>query len=186
VLAVNMMTNSMIKESFKSGLLLFSANLVLAGTKLIPILLLTSIILPGFLFGLLLTGQVEIKTSRANRGKFILLAGGLYIFTSWISTGLRNDNPSYLILFATTLGAVGLFFQYKVLLDKKVDMQLGLMFSVLTGIASSALPLVGIYYDAEIKNDWLKWTLLFSVYLTWQPLFAWTLQKSKPTAKTGK
>jgi len=179
------MINPIIKKSLKSGFLLFAANLILAATKFTPILLLTSIILPGFLFGLLLTDKLEMKTSNTNRGTFILLSGGLYVFTSWISTGLRNNNPSYLILLATTLGAILLFSLYKVLLDKTVDMQRGLMLGPITGIVSSVLPLVAIYYDTEIKNEWLKWSLLFSVYLTWQPLFTWTLQKSKATANTG-
>ena len=172
----------MIRNSLKSGLLFFAVNVIFAITMITPILLLTSIILPGFLFGILLTSQDFKNYPFKNTGLFTLMSGGLYIFTSWIATGTRGENPSYLILLATTVGAILLFLCYKLLLDRKVDTKQGIFFAVVTGVISSILPFVAIYYDANIESPWIKWTCIFSVFPIWQPLFSWTLQKAKATA----
>jgi RsiW-degrading membrane proteinase PrsW (M82 family) len=176
------MTSLIIRNSFKSGLLLFAVNLIFAVTRFTPILLLTSIILPGFLFGILLTSHGFKNTSSGNSSLFIILSGALYILTSLIATGIRAENPSYLILLATTVGAILLFVCYKLLLDRKVDTKQGLLFTLVTGAISSILPFVAIYYDTTIENPWIKWTCIFSVYPIWQTLFSWTLQKAKATA----
>ena len=172
------MTSSIIRNSFKSGLLLFALNVFFAVTMITPVLLLTSIILPGFLFGILLTSHDFDNTSFKTTGLFALLSGGVYILVSWIATGAQAENPSYLILLATTLGAILLFLCYKFLLDSRLDTKQGLLFSIVTGLISSILPFVAIYCEAKIESNWVKWACVFSVFPVWQPLFSWTLQKA--------
>ena len=168
----------MIEDSFKCGLLLFAINLLFAITKITPILLLTAIILPGLLFGILIVNQAGNVTS-INKGLFIISSGTLYIFTSWVATGARSYTLPYLIVFATTIGAVLLFLIYKYLLNRSIDIRKGLFLSIGTGIISSILPIVGIYHDSNIEGDWIKLACLFSVFPIWQPLFTWTIQKLK-------
>jgi hypothetical protein len=146
---------------------------------------LTAIILPGFIFGMFLTSSLDTNTPSANKTLFILFSGALYIFTSWIATGSRERNPSYLIFIATMIGAILLFCLYKMLLESSLSVKQGLLYATLTGAISSILPMVGIYYDTKIENDWIKWSCLFSVFPVWQPLFTLTVLRTKATANNS-
>jgi putative Mn2+ efflux pump MntP len=82
-------------------------------------------------------------------------------------------------LFGAIIGAICLLYLYKLFLDRTIKMKQGLLYATLTGIISSILPIVGIYYDSSFESPWISSALLFSVFAIWQPLFSWTVRKAK-------
>ncbi len=174
------MTDPKIKSCFITGLVLFVVNMVFGLPKFLPIFLLTSNILPGFIFGFTLISNLENKLDW-KVALFFLLSGGLYIAAAWIATGFSFfGNDIYLCFpLASILGAVTLLIAYKYLLDQSLSLRIGILYAIIAGIISSILPVVSDILQINEVAYWLYLTCTLSIYITWQTLFGWTLKQAE-------
>lgn len=148
--------------------------------KILSIFLLTSNILPGFIFGFTLISFFENKVYW-KIALFFLLSGGLYIAAAWIATGFSFFGEDIYVCFplASVLGAVILLLAYKYLLDQSISLRIGILYAIITGLISSILPVT--FYLLQTSHDayWLYLTGTLSVFITWQTLFGWTIKKAE-------
>lgn len=178
------MTQRLIQHSFICGLFTFAINLIIAALKLQFVLIWTANIIPGFVFAFVLTNAAKSNADKKSL-LFMLLSGGLYITIAWIATGYSFFGDKVYMCFpiASIIGAISMLFLYKLLLDNKLSFIAGLKYAVLTGLASSILPVIGDLlhpsFDILDKSYWLAMTFTLSIFLIWQPLFAWTIIRQK-------
>lgn len=178
------MTQHLIRHSFICGLSTFAINFIIAALKLQFVLMLTANIIPGFLFASVLAEAAKSKDDQKSV-LFILLSGGLYILVAWVATGYSFFGNKVYICFpiASILGATLLLSIYKLLLDNKVGFIASLKYAFLTGLVSSILPVIGDLFnpsfDIPDHSYWLSLAFTLSIFIIWQPLFAWTITRQQ-------
>jgi len=145
-----------------------------------PVFLLTSNILPGFIFGYTLISNLENNVDW-KAALFFLLSGGLYILAVWIATGYSFFGRDIYVYFplASVIGAVTLLLAYKFLLDPSISLRVGVLYAIITGLVSSIIAVA--FGRLQTNNDayWLYLTCTLSVFITWQTLFGWTIKQSE-------
>ena len=77
------MTDLRLRNSFYSGFLLFTINVLFAVTKITPMLFLIAIILPGFLFTILITSQIDKRPTVSYSG-FVRSFVGTTLYSHFI------------------------------------------------------------------------------------------------------
>lgn len=178
------MTQCLIKHSFICGLSTFAINFILAALKLQFVLLWTSNVMPGFVFAFIVANATKSKADLKSL-LFILLSGGLYILVAWIATGYSFFGNKVYICFpiASILGATIMLLIYKLLLDNEFNFIASLRYAFLTGLVSSILPVIGDLlnpsFDILDNSYWLALAFTLSIYIIWQPLFAWTIARQQ-------
>jgi hypothetical protein len=172
--------HQLVTRSFTCAVILFCINMFFALTKLVPLLVMTAIILPGFVYGHVLAYTTKGDPDRQS-SVFVFLSGGLYILISWIATGDSPLGDNIYILFpvAGVIGAVLLLLLYRTFLDRGVSLYKGIRYCFLTGLISSVLPVLVHWVDIEYRYDFINQASLLSVFLIWQPLFGFTIIRSR-------
>jgi len=178
------MKQRLIRNSFLCGLLTFAVNFIFAALKLQFVLLWTANVIPGFVFAFILTDATKSKVDLKSI-LFILFSGGLYILVAWIATGYSFFGDKVYICFpiASILGATLMLSIYKLFLDNNFSITAGLKYAFLTGIVSSILPVMGDLlnpsFDVLDNSYWLALIFTLSIFIIWQPLFAWTITRQQ-------
>ncbi len=183
--------HTLIKNSFKCGLLTFAINLLFGLSKMISALLIFSNILPGFIYAIMLC-DFENNKLDLKRFLFIVFSGGLYIFVVWIATGhsFFGDNTKLCFSIASVTGSILLFIFYYVLIDKNISFFKGFLLASSIGLLSSILPLLGDRLKQQIQGYDIKYNinLVFTLLIipVWQTSFGWTIYiLKKATANIG-
>jgi hypothetical protein len=183
-LAVTLMKQRLIRNSFLCGLFTFAVNFIFAALKLQFVLLWTANVIPGFVFAFILTDANKSKVDLKSI-LFILFSGGLYILVAWVATGYSFFGNKVYICFpiASILGATLMLSIYKLFLDNNFNITAGLKYAFLTGIVSSILPVMGDLlnpsFDVLDNSYWLALIFTLSIFIIWQPLFAWTITRQQ-------
>ena len=176
------MKQYLIRSCLFCGVATFAVNLILAALKMPFLLLWTSNIFPGFVFGYVLADTIKANID-SRSFLFILLSGGLYILVAWMATGYSFLGNKIYICYpiASVLGSTLLLLLLTLLLDNKIVFVVGLKYAVLTGLVSSILPVIGSVFISKLGDSdrlsLVTFMLNLSVFLTWQPLFAWSISK---------
>jgi hypothetical protein len=173
----------MIYKSFSCGLTLFLLNIIFLLSRLTPIFLFTANLLPGFLYGYLLVSEIK-NTGGWRPVLFILFSGCIYILAARVATGysLFGDNVYISFPFASIAGAILLLLDVKLFLKEDIRIAKGIGYCLLTGVVSSFLPLLGYFVkerlDSQFPDSYIFTISALSVFLVWQPLFAWSIAKA--------
>jgi len=159
-----------------SSAALFLANMFLLLVPFIGII--TTLIFPGFIFGFVLLENKQ-HISPIRKIFFLIISGGLFIAAAFLVTGhsFSWQKEIYTFSIASVSGAVGLLLAYKSLLDKSISLEKGIPLAVGTGLISALLPTIAMSNVLNIPQI-LDTAFLLSVYITWQTLFGWLLNKA--------
>lgn len=172
-----------IKSCFTSSVAIFLANMFLLLVPFVGII--TTLVLPGFIFGfVLLENKQHIPPIRKTI--FLLISGGLFIAAAFLVTGhsFSWQKEIYTFSIASVSGAVGLLLTYKFLLDKSIFLRKGIPLAICIGLLSALLPTIAMSNVFDIPQL-LDTAFLLSVYITWQTLFGWVLNKAMASAYMG-
>jgi hypothetical protein len=177
------MTTPSIKACFTSGAATFVANMAIY-FAIPPLFILTSNLLPGFIYGVVLLHDSDASTIR--KSLFILVSGGLFIAAAFLVTGhsFSWQKSPYIFSLASIAAAVGLFLTYKFLLDNAISLSKGLPLLVGVGFSAALLPSIVMFPQFAIRG-WPAIAGVLSVYITWQTLFGWVLHKAKTTTRAS-
>ncbi|MFD1875549.1 hypothetical protein [Hymenobacter bucti] len=166
---------------FISGTATFLTNVVVL-LLFPPLGLLTAILAPGFVFGVVL---LEGKQAASNVSKlsFLLFAGGLFVAAAFCVTGHSfswQQQPATFPL-VSVAGAVGLLLVYKVLLDKAISLPKGIPLVVGASLLAAVVPAIALGSSSGLER-WSNIVGVSSIYLTWQTLFGWVLHQARVPA----
>lgn len=170
-----------IKACFISGAATCLANMVILPLTP-PVGLLTTLLAPGFIFGLVLLDSKE-SVSRVKKAGFLLLSGGLFVAAAFLVTGHSfswQQAPATFFL-ASVTGAIGLLLAYKFLLDNAISLLKGIPLVVGAGLLAAVVPTMALYSNFGLEQG-VGIAGVCSVYLTWQTLFGWVLHKARVPA----
>jgi hypothetical protein len=172
-----------IKSCFMSSVAVFLVNMFLLLVPFIGII--TTLILPGFIFGFVLLENKQ-HVSPIRKTIFLLISGSLFIAAAFLVTGhsFSWQKGIYTFSIASVSGAVGLLLAYKFLLDKSISLEKGILLAVGTGLISALLPTVAMSNVFDIPQLF-DTAFLLSVYITWQTLFGWVLNKARVSDYIG-
>lgn len=173
-----------IRDTFLCGLVTFGVNSLFTLVGDIPLILILTNILPGFIFGFVLcTGDESLPAWR--RVVFICCSGGLFILVAWLATDRHLSFHGQLsFILASLVGAYGLLLLYHLLLGKALIAWKGFTLATLTGVLSAFFP-AKAYWDNDFNSSVGKLfdtIILMSIFLTWQALFGLTVALSSPAA----
>ena len=173
-----------IKNSLSCGFVTFLVNTLFSFIRDIPFILILTNILPGFLFGAVLSKDND-DLPGWRRLLFICCSGGLFIFVAWLATDRHLSFQGQLsFVSASLIGAYGLLLLYHLLLGKGLILWKGFLFATLTGSASALFPAKAYYdndFNSAVGSTWDTITLM-SIFLIWQTLFGLTVAFSHPAA----
>lgn len=147
-----------------------------------PLGFLTTILAPGFIFGLVLLDDKPAVPIARKLG-FLLLSGGLFVGAALCVVGHSyswQQQPATFSL-ASVTGAVGLLLAYTFLVDNAISLPKGLPLVVGAGLLAALVPTLALFvsFGPERLADIAG---VCSVYLTWQTLFGWVLHQARVPA----
>jgi hypothetical protein len=149
-----------------------------------PLGFLTTILAPGFVFGLVLL-DYKPAVPIARKLGFLFLSGGLFVGAALCVAGHSyawQQQPATFSL-ASVTGAVGLLLAYKFLLDNAISLPKGLPLVVGASLLAALVPTLALF--VSFAPGWLDIAGVCSVYLTWQTLFGWVLHQARVPASVN-
>jgi uncharacterized membrane protein len=174
------MVTPTIKSCFISGATALLANM-LVYFIIPPLFILTSNLLPGFAFGFVILSDSDASTAR--KSGFLLISGGLFIAAAFLVTGhsFSWQKSPYIFSLASTIAAVCLLVSYKFLLDNSISLTKGIPLVAGTSLLAALLPTLVLFTSFRTAG-WPAIAGVLSVYITWQTLFGWVLNRTKAAA----
>lgn len=173
-----------VRNTFLCGLVTFVVNTLFTLVGDIPLILILTNILPGFIFGFALcTGDENLPVWR--RVLFICSSGGLFFFVVWLATDRHLSFHGQLsFILASIVGANGLLILCRFLLGKALVAWKGFLLATIIGALSAVFP-AKAYWDNDFISSTgrlYNTTTLMSIFLVWQTLFGLAVALSRPAA----
>lgn len=161
-----------------SGIVIYGGCLIGALTKAPPILLLFTYVLPGLLFGMVLSMTNDMTNGKRNiiMTLISILVYSISVYVADIPNRLAFLNGPSKIVIASVTGAVLLSISYDLLINKEIQLMRSFINPIIIGIFASALSAYAAYQIDEIQYnqeglEFLNQLGLYSIFPIWQVLF---------------